>query len=67
MERTPEQKKEWLEYMNGKAIDDIQLELEAKGVLVSEEDIIDEIEYQAREHELEEAMIEEAAIENDMS
>lgn len=52
--------------MNGKAMDDIQLELESKGILVSEEDIIDEIEYQAREHELEEAMIDEM-VENDMS
>ncbi len=66
MKRTPERKKEWLEYMNGKAMDDIQMELEAQGVLVSEQDIIDEIEYQAREHDMEEAMIEEM-VENDMS
>ena len=48
MERTPERKKERLEYMNGKAVDDIQMELEAKGILVSEEDIIDEIEQRIR-------------------
>ena len=42
--------------MKAKSLDDILLELEAEGVAVSEEDVIDEIEYQAHELEMHNAM-----------
>ena len=66
MERTKELKRLKMEDLECEVLEDIILELEAKGVAISEQDIIEEHEYQAHELEMEEAMIDEM-VENDMS